>query len=177
MDRKLARWTPLALTGLLLIGVAATQQVGHRMAYVNLQVVMQQTPGYQEARDTFETVEQSFRTEIEGLQSSYDSMVAAYQQQQVVLSPTARQEKEAELRQFGGRVQQRVQEIQNRLAQRERTLLAPLEDRVQAVIDGIRAERNLAVIFDVSAQGNGIVAADTNLDLTATVVQRLQASN
>jgi len=177
MDRKLARWAPLALTLILLASVAATQQAGHRMGYVNLQLIMQQTPGYQQARDSFSTTEQAFRNEMDGLQSSYDSMVAAYQQQQVVLSPTARQEKETELRQFGARVQQRVQEIQNRLQRRERELLAPLEDRVQAVIDGIRAERNLAIVFDVSAQGGGIVAADTNLDLTALVVQRLQAGN
>ena len=36
------------------------------------------------------------------------------------------------------------------------------------------AERNLGVIFDVSAPGNNIVSADPVLDLTTTVVRRLQ---
>ena len=46
---------------------------------------------------------------------------------------------------------------------------------MQAVVDGIRAERKLAVIFDVASQSSPIISADTGLDLTETVVQRLQA--
>ena len=55
-------------------------------------------------------------------------------------------------------------------------LVAPLEERVKGVIEGLRAERNLIFIFDVGAPGNNIVAADRTLDLTTVVVQRLQAS-
>jgi Skp family chaperone for outer membrane proteins len=51
--------------------------------------------------------------------------------------------------------------------------MAPLEERIQAVIDGIRAERGLGLIFDVSAPGNNVVSADPVLDLTSTVVRRL----
>ena len=58
--------------------------------------------------------------------------------------------------------------------ERERELVAPLEERVKGIIEGLRAERNLAFIFDVGAPGNNIVAADRTLDLTALVVQRLQ---
>ena len=96
-------------------------------------------------------------------------------QQQVVLSPTARQEKQAELQGLQEQIQSRAAELQTRSGERQRELLAPLELRVQAVIDGIRAERNLAVIFDVASQSSPIISADTGLDLTDTVVQRLQA--
>ena len=47
--------------------------------------------------------------------------------------------------------------------------------RRESVIDGVRAERTLAIIFDVAAQGNNIVSADRTLDLTPIVVSRLRS--
>lgn len=166
----------MALAVTVLVGVAATQQTASQVAYVNLQQIMQRTPGYEEAADSFETISANAQGELTGLQTSYDSAVTAFQQTQVVLTPTARQEKQAELEQLGQRFEGRAQEIRNQLMQHERRLLAPLEERVQAVIEGIRAERNIAMIFDVSTQPNAIISADTNLDITGIVIQRLTGS-
>jgi hypothetical protein len=47
---------------------------------------------------------------------------------------------------------------------------------VNAVIEGVRAEFNYAMVFDVSAQGNPIVTADRSLDISTLVMQRLQAA-
>jgi Skp family chaperone for outer membrane proteins len=46
-------------------------------------------------------------------------------------------------------------------------------ERINAVIEDIRADGGYSMIFDVAAQG--IIAADPALDLTAEVVRRLQA--
>jgi outer membrane protein len=108
------------------------------------------------------------------MQGQLDSTVRAYDQQQIALSPTARTNKQQEIRDLQQRLQQRYSELQTRAAERERELVAPLEERVKGVIEGLRAERNLAFIFDVGAPGNNIVAADRVLDLTALVIQRLQ---
>ena len=72
-------------------------------------------------------------------------------------------------------LQQRASELQTRAQQRERELVQPIEDRVKGVIEGVRAERNIAIIFDASSQGSNIVAADRALDLTPTIVQRLKS--
>jgi hypothetical protein len=40
----------------------------------------------------------------------------------------------------------------------------------------VRAERNLAVIFDAANPNSTIVSADPTLDLTALVIGRLQGS-
>jgi len=45
-----------------------------------------------------------------------------------------------------------------------------------AVIEGLRAEGNYAMILDVSNQYNTVVAADTSLDLTPKAIARLAAS-
>jgi hypothetical protein len=42
-----------------------------------------------------------------------------------------------------------------------------------AVIEGLRAEGNYAIVFDVSSQTSTVVAADKSLDLTQRAIERL----
>jgi outer membrane protein len=145
-----------------------------RFAWVNSQLIIRQVPGYTAAESTLNVDIAGFRAEVERMQTQLDSMVRTYDQQQIALSPSARTAKQQEIREMQQRLQARYGELQTRAAERERELVAPLEERVKGIIEGLRAERNLAFIFDVGAPGNNIVAADRALDLTALVVQRLQ---
>ncbi len=158
MDRLRAQWAPLALAVIVVVGVAATaRQAGQGIAVVNLQIIMPQTPGYQEAQATFEAEFQPANDDFEA---------------SAVLSQTARLEKETEIQELQARLEQRATDLQNRQAERERELMDPLEQRVRSVLEGIRAERNLAIIFDVATMP-GLAAVDQSIDLTALVVQRL----
>ena len=103
-----------------------------------------------------------------------DSTIAAYRQGSAGMSASQRQTKEAEIGRLQQQVEQRTNELRQRAQERERELVQPLEDRVKAVIEGLRAERNISIMFDVAAPGNGIIAADQNLDMTALVIQRLK---
>src|SRR5262245_9787405 len=182
MERIMARWNVGGVAFLLLMALpalgsaqaAATTQSPMRLGWINLQLILQQTPGYSQAESTFAKEMQSFQAEVQKLQGQFDSTLSAYEQQSIVLSPSAKQSKEAEIRQLQQRMETRRQELSQRAQQRERELVGPIEERVKGVIDGIRAERNIAVIFDASAQGSNIIAADRTLDLTPVIVQRLR---
>jgi Skp family chaperone for outer membrane proteins len=95
----------------------------------------------------------------------------------VVLSPTQRQAKRTELETKRQQVEQRAQELQQKAAQRQRELLVPLQGRVNGVIESVRAEGGYGIVFDVSAPGSSVVAADRSLDLTDRVIQKLKGSN
>lgn len=171
----------LALVGAALLlssvtGPLAAQAQGNRFGWVNSQLVIRQVPGYAAAESTLNAEIAGFRTEVQRMQTQLDSMIRAFDQQQIALSPTSRQSKQREIQETQQRLEQRYNELQTQAAERERELVAPLEERVKGVIEGLRAERNLLFIFDVGAPGNNIVAADRSLDLTAVVVQRLQSS-
>lgn len=159
------------------VGVAALPsspaQDAPRLAIVATEIILRQTPGYAQAESTFAADLASWRGEVEGLQRQLDSAATAFDQQSVVLSPTARQSKTDELRQLQQQYQTRATELQQRAEQRRQELVGPLEERIQTVIDGLRAERSLMMVFDVSAPGNNIVSADPVIDLTTTVVRRL----
>ncbi len=155
---------------------AQTPQSGARFGWVNSQLILRQVPGYAQAESTLNVEVSGYRAEVERMQTQLDSMVRDYDRQQIALSPSTRQTKQQEIRDMQQRLQQRYNELQDKAASRERELVAPLEERVKGVIEGLRAERNLLFIFDVGAPGNNVVAADRTLDLTTVVVQRLQTT-
>ncbi len=167
-----------AVLGLGLAASATAQQPTGpiKIAYVNARLVLQSTPGYTEAESTFTRELQSYRNEILRLQSTLDSAAREFEQSSVVLSPTARDTKRQELVQQQQTLEQRTRDLQQRADARQRELLGPIEERVNTVIDGVRASGNYAIIFDVSADGAGIVSADRSLDLTERIIQQLKES-
>ncbi len=170
----MGRWTLAAIAVLLLVGVAARQDTP-RLAFVSSQQILQQTPGYAQAESTYVAEMQSWSSEIQQLAQRLDSAWTAFDRQSVVLSPSDRQDKQEELRQMSQRLNQRRQEVSVRADEREQELMAPFQQRIQRVIEGLRAERNLLMIFDASAPGSNLISADPQLDLTAIVIQRLNS--
>jgi outer membrane protein len=167
-----------ALAVIVAAGIAArstrrAQEQSH-IAYLNSEVILRQTPGYASAESTFTAEMSAFQQEVETLQQQLDSVVRDFDQQSIVLSPSSRQDKVQEIQTMQQRFQQRSGELQQRAQERRAELVAPLEERIQTVIDGVRAERNLALIFDVASPGNNIIAADRALDLTPTIIRRLR---
>lgn len=154
----------------------AAAAAGTRIGFVNIQAILKQTPGYAKAESTFAKELDGYRSEVQKLQASLDSSANDFEQQSTLLSPTQRTAKRKELEGQQEKLQQRTQELQQKAASRERELLDPIQARVNSVIEGIRAAGNYAIIFDVSAPGNGIVTGDKSLDITQRVLQQLQAS-
>lgn len=184
----MVRLTGLALAALVLAASAgnlAAQQPAAaapaqanplRLAYINSQVILANTPGRAEAESLFAREMVGFRAEAQRLQQQLDSTIAEYNRTGLVLSPAARQTREAEIRTMQQRAQARAQELDQTAQQREAVLTAPIMQRVNAVIEGIRAEFNIAMIFDAAGQGATLVTADRSLDISPLVIQRLQAA-
>lgn len=147
-----------------------------KIAFIRSQEILSRTPGFATAESTLSREVAGFRTEVQKLEQQLDSAVRAYDQQAIALSPAAKQAKQRELQQLQQRYQQRSGELQEKAAQRQQELLAPINARIRAIIDGLRAEENYSIIFDVDAPGGMLVAADPALNITARVIQRLQTS-
>ncbi len=171
-------WVGLAALGVAGTGSLAAQQAATpKLAYVNTQAILKQTPGYVKAESTFTKELASYRVEVQKLQASLDSAASDFDQQSVMLSPTQRAAKRKDLQAQQQKLEQRTQELQQQAASRERELLDPIQSKVNSVIEGVRAAGNYAMIFDVSAPNNGIVTADKTLDLTQRVIQQLKAGS
>jgi outer membrane protein len=171
-------WVGLTAVSLGGAGALAAQQGGGvKVAFVNTQAILKQTPGYVKAESTFTKELANYRVEVQKLQASLDSAASDFDQQSVMLSPTQRAAKRKDLQAQQQKLEQRTQELQQQAATRERELLDPIQSKVNSVIEGVRAAGNYAMIFDVSAPNNGIVTADKSLDLTQRVIQQLKAGS
>jgi outer membrane protein len=170
-----ATWAALLTLAGAAAPLAAQQGGGAKVAYVNTQAILKSTPGYAQAESTFSKELETYRGEVQKLQSSLDSAASDFEQQSVMLSPTQRAAKRKDLAGQQQKLEQRTQELQQRAAGRERELLDPIQSKVNSVIEGVRASGNYAIIFDVSAPNSGIVTADKSLDLTQKIIQQLKS--
>ncbi|HRP07756.1 MAG TPA: OmpH family outer membrane protein, partial [Gemmatimonadales bacterium] len=135
------------------------------IAYVAVQAVLQKTPGYTAAENTWNQEFEGYQRDMAQIQSRMDSATAAFEQQAVMLSPSNRAAERKKLEDQAAELQQRVAELRQKMQDRQRQLLDPIEERVIAVIEGLRAEGNYALVLDVSSQYNAVVAADKARDL------------
>jgi outer membrane protein len=150
-----------------------------RIAFVNARALLQGMPGYAKAESLYTKELQVAQGEGQKLQAAWDSTVAAYQQSQAMLSPSARTTRERALNAQNDSLQAKLQGLQERVANKERELLQPMQARLTAIIDGIRAEGNYSVVIDLGnpAAASLFVSYDKALDITVLVARRLTQSN
>lgn len=153
----------------------SAQQGGQKIGFINSRAVLLATPGYAQAESTYNRELADFRSEVERLQSSLDSMAADFEQKSVMLSATAKTAKRKDIDDRRVKLEQRAQELRDKAAKREQELIAPIHGRVNEAIEGIRADGGYALIFDVSANDGLIVTADKSLDLTQKVIDKIKA--
>lgn len=145
-----------------------------RIGYIHVREVMVQYPPAQAAFDRLDGADSRWTTEMQTLINQRDQLIAEYQQQQMNLTPEARQAREQEINSRGVAIQTRQNEIQVELQQLQDEVLQPVMDEITAVIEEIRVEGGYAFILDADATGNVILAADESLNLTQEVLNRLE---
>ena len=143
---------------------------GTPVVYVNTQAILPVAPGADSAGAAFQRVSVEFENELGVLATEINSLIEAYQQQQALLDPAGRQQKEQEIRDKQQQAATRQQELEVELDRRRAELLEPIVVRVNEVIEEIRSERGYSIVLDIAA---GVVAADTSLDITTSVLERL----
>jgi outer membrane protein len=149
-----------------------------RIAFVKARLVLQSMPGYAKAESTYAKEAQLAQGEADRMQAAWDSTIAAYRQSSAMLSASAKTAREKVLQAQGDSLQGKLQKIRERVEARERELLTPMQTRLQAIIDGIRAEGNFAAVVDLdNPYSQNIVSYDKSLDITDRVVRRLQQSD
>lgn len=176
MIRNVIRLSALLLTAAVAVPTASVQAQGGGVAFVYMRAVLQQTPGYAQAESTWVAEFEGFRNEILKLQEDLNTAVAKFEESSVMLSASNRATERKKLEDMETGMRTREAELQQRAQTRRQELLDPIEERVMSVVEGVRAEGNYAIVFDVSNQASAIIAADKTKDLTVKVIDRLKAS-
>jgi len=167
------RTAPALGAFVLLLVAGAVDAQTLKIGYINSQEILANAPGAEEAGQRFDQEMQGYQAEIQQLEEELNGMQQRLQQQQLTLSPEAKANREQQLQQKLTEYQQRTQQLQQLADQRRAELIQPVMDNITAVIEAIREEGAYSLILDVAA--GSIISADPALDLTQTVIQRLQA--
>ncbi len=177
LDMALARLIVATVLVAIFAQAGQAQQLpatGSPVVYVRGQVLLQQAPGAAEAARTFERELADMRTELQQQAAVVDSMLQDYQRQEVLLSPQAKETKQQEIMNLRTQLQQRQVEMDGEAQQRQQELLGPILEQVSEVIESVRTENRYSIVLDASKEG--LVAADTTLDITNIVLSRLGVS-
>ena len=157
---------------LSLLFTASLDAQAIRIGYIHTQEVLAQYPPAQAVFDQLEGANTRWTNELQLLRTNLDQALAEYQQQQMTMTPEARQAREQELASQNTAIMTRQDQIVSESRQLQDDLLQPVMDDVTAVIEEVRVEGGYAIIFDANA--DAIVAADESLNLTQEVLNRLE---
>lgn len=165
----------LILPVLFLLAMASSleAQAVVKIGYIDSQAIIDQDPAAQEAQKQFEADMTRYRAEVQQLGEDLQQLIDQYDQQQAMLSEAAKANRQEEIRLKQTEYQQRISELEQQANMRSAELIQPVMERINGIIEEIRAAGSYAMIFDVAAQG--VIAADPQLDLTPEVIRRLQA--
>lgn len=167
------RIIPATTALLLALALPHAARAQTKIGYINSQNILAEAPGAKDAQTKFDAEMGQFKDEVQKMQTELEALVKQYDQQQAMLSPSAKQQRQADIQTKQKAYQDRLAAIDQRAGQRQQELVQPVMDKINKVIETIRAEGTYAIIFDVSS--GGVVAADPGLDLTAEVIRRLKA--
>ncbi len=159
---------------LLMLGGTARAQTGDgglKIGYINSSAIVAGNADALAAQEQFKREMVPFESELKALETQIGELLSRYQAQQVTLSPDTRRSRQQEILQKQQEYQNRMGEIEAEAARRQQELVAPIMERINAIIQDIRSEGSYTFIFDVSA--GGLIAADEAFDLTDEVIRRL----
>lgn len=157
--------------------VVAAQDTSLKIAYVDSEQIIKQAPGYAEANAEFNRTAGVWQDSLEQKRTRLQGLYDEYKKQEVILSPEKKSERQDEILQLEGEIQQYFQvkfgpEGEARTRQTE--LMQPIIERVNRVIDQAREDLGYALIFDLN--DGALVAGDPALNITDEVIRRLQAA-
>ena len=153
---------------------SALPPAGTAMVFVNTGAILPVAPGAEAAQAAFEAELQGFRAELTSLATRIDSMVTEYRRQEAMLDPAAKQAKQDEIMSLQQAAQNRQLQLETQSEERRAALLEPILDNVRSIIEDLRAEREYAIVFDIAE--SGVIAADSTLDITNAVLERMGVS-
>ena len=172
----MSKWIHSAMLAAATLAIAPTAfaQAPVKIAYINSQKILAEAPGRAAAEATYNKETETARAQVQRMDDSLKTMVAAYEKEAPGLDSARRDARGKTIRETEQAFTQRASDLNNQMQQRQAELARPLMDQVSTVLDQVRVQGGYSMIFDVGAQGSALVSADKSLDLTDTVLARLK---
>ena len=155
-------------TGLIRPALAEEMKLG----YVDLRRALHETEDGHKAESSLKKVFDQKQKELDEQQEDVKKAIEDLNKKRTLLPAETVRQKEAELQERVGKVQQTYMRHQQELAGKEEEATQPIVERLQRIIGKIATAENFTMVLDKSA---GVVYAKPHLDLTNEVIRRFNA--
>lgn len=146
-----------------------------KVAFIDLQVVVQQSKLGKKGRDAMQALNDKIAAELGTMNKEIQALQDRMKSQQGVVSESAYNAMVKELDKRQREAQFKQQDAQVQLEQLNTELLGTFQQQVMPLVEKLREERGLWIVFALGENSN-IAAAHAGLDLSAEIVKRLDAT-
>ncbi len=159
----------------LCFGFLALTASAQKFGYVNSAQVMSQLSEVKEANSSLEVFQKQYEARLKSMIEDYQKQGMALQTkvQQGEIAPKLQEEEAKKLQAMETEIGALEQEMRQKVAEKQESLIAPIIQKMQDAIDAVAAAGGYQYIFDASP-GNGILLyAQENLNITEMVMTKL----
>src|SRR6185503_14205086 len=144
-------------------------------AFIDLQAVVQQSKLGKKGRDAMQVLNDKLSADLAAKNKEIQALQDRMKTQQGVVSEAVFNNMAKELDKLQREAQFKQQDAQVQIDQLNQELLATFQQQVLPIVEKLREERGLWIIFALGDNSN-IAAAHAGLDLSAEIVKRLDAT-
>lgn len=155
---------------ILMAGPLFAQDV--KIAVVNIQLVLAESPQAQDARQKLEDEFKPRERELISMQTAFEEKVANLQKDAEVMSSEERAAAERELGNEQRAIVRRQNELREDADLRQKELIGPVQQAVIAEIQTYADKQGYDIVL-----AEGIVYANSSVDITSQVLEQLKAAN
>jgi outer membrane protein len=148
-----------------------------KFAFVNLQFVVSESKYGKQGSEELKKFSETKQAQMTALEKEIEGLKAKLNSQRSLMSPDAQTNLANQIQSLSRKFQFEGETAQQEIQRFNQDLLTRFQDKVLPIIDAIRKEKGLHVVFAQQDEAGGlaVVAFDPGLDLSAEVVKRLDA--
>ena len=164
------------LTTALFALLCTTFALAQRIAYVDVNSVLESIPEYQKAQEQLDRVATQWRQEIAQEQDAIKGLYSKYQAEQVMLSEEMKRQREEEImnKEKDVREHQRLKfGPEGELFKKREELIKPIQDKVYAAISKFAEDKGYEYVFE-KGSASGMLYADKKYDKTEDIKSLLK---
>lgn len=154
----------------LCFALAGPAHAETKIAVVNFQKALDTIDEAKSVRTNLEKMYGDRKATIEKMKTSLDSAIADYQKQEMLLSDSAKEQKQRELAQKQNEFLQTQARYENEMQQAYYGAMEKFIEKMKTIASTIGKEKGYAVVLEVTEAG--IVYSDGSNDLTEELIKR-----
>lgn len=162
----------------LSLTVLTQAQRGTRIAFIDMEYILENVPEYQKAQAQLEATVSKWIAASQSKQTEIDVLKDALEKEKILLTPELIEDRTADIAILEEELYQYQQKrfgADGDLIKRKKELIKPVQDEVFDVVQMIRKAKKYDYVFDKSSKEIMLIAANDRLDISNQVVKRLKS--